>query len=158
MSLWDIFLHAMTLTAEFSMLLLGIKHLLLHWLHWSTALTCQDLALVAHAAKGELVIIWQKASEIPAMSTSHAALVNEAVALSAVLCNVETGTWRSLLFLLSLELLAFGERPNDWITSCAFHDRRRGSVVLAASSSSEHPQSSRGREDVPLSSIPLIVG
>ncbi|KAF2977228.1 hypothetical protein EK904_008014 [Melospiza melodia maxima] len=32
----------------------GIKHLLPHWLHWSTALTWQDLALVAHAAKGEL--------------------------------------------------------------------------------------------------------
>lgn len=31
MSLQDVFLHAMTLTAEFVLLLLGIKHLLLHW-------------------------------------------------------------------------------------------------------------------------------
>lgn len=33
MALQDVFLHAMTLTAEFALLLLGIKHLLLHWLH-----------------------------------------------------------------------------------------------------------------------------
>lgn len=33
MSLQDVFLHAMTLTAEIALLLLGIKHLLLHWLH-----------------------------------------------------------------------------------------------------------------------------
>lgn len=57
MSLGDVVLHAVTLTVELSLLLLGIKHLLLHWLHWSTALTCQDLA---DAAKGELVIIWQQ--------------------------------------------------------------------------------------------------
>lgn len=56
MSLWDVILHAMTLTAEFPLLLLGIKHLL-HCLHWSTALICQDLALVE---KAELVIIWQQ--------------------------------------------------------------------------------------------------
>lgn len=28
-----VFLHAVTLTAEFALLLLDIKHLLLHWLH-----------------------------------------------------------------------------------------------------------------------------
>lgn len=31
MSLQDVFLYAMTLTAEFALLLLGIKCLLLHW-------------------------------------------------------------------------------------------------------------------------------
>lgn len=32
MSLQDVFLHDITLTTEFALLLLGIKHLLLHWL------------------------------------------------------------------------------------------------------------------------------
>lgn len=38
------------------------------------------------------------------MSTSHAALINESVALFTVVCSVEKDTWKSLLFLLFLGL------------------------------------------------------
>lgn len=71
----------MTLTAEFALILLVIKRLLLHWLHQKYSSNLSGFGLSSRLLFGN------KASEIPVTSTSHATFVNKGIALSPVVCK-----------------------------------------------------------------------
>lgn len=115
MNLRDFFLHAVTLTAEFALLLLGIKHLLPHWLHWKYSSDLPGFGISGTCSKRRAG--YYLTTKCQKYSYEHKLCYLDkwgCCFVSYVLqCWERILGWASFS-LLSPELLAFEERPSVW--------------------------------------------